>query len=844
MTEESEARYRLPRTVVPSRYDLVVEPDLDSGKFAGTVDISVRVVEPVSEIVLNAAGLALEGARLIDAGGRAIGVERIRIDGEAERACLYLAEAARPGDHTLHIEFAGSINDELRGFYRSTYSDGGEQRTIASTHFEATDARRAFPCWDEPDLKAVFGVTLVVRDGLLAVSGGPEAGREPLGDGRVRIRFADTMRQSTYLVAYVVGPLEATGPVDADGVPLRVIAAPGKAQLAGYALECGAFFMQWFREYYGIPYPDAKMDFVALPDFAMGAMENTGCITFREWLLLVDPDDATQQEMLNVAETIAHELAHQWFGNLVTMRWWNGIWLNEAFATFMAVLAIDAFRPDWHRWDSFQRSRSSAFETDALESTRPIEYPVRSPEDANGMFDVLTYTKGGAILRMLERYLGTDAFRGGIRAYLAAHAFGNTETHDLWDAIEGATGEPVPRIMDSFIWQGGYPLLTAALDDGSLVLSQRRFRFEPAQDGARWSVPLFVRSQGGERPILLEGDVSKVAIEDGGGPVVVNAGGASFVRVRYERPLGDRLVAALGELAVAERYGVVDDLWATVLAGEALPSEFLGFVGAFAGEDDPSVWQTIVSGLGWCDRFVEGETRERLRAYVRELCGPGLARLGWEPVDGEADLTRSLRGTLISALGVLGRDPKVAAASREREAKATAGDGIDPAVVAASVGVVAAHGTAEDYERFIEAYRAARTPQEQLRYLGALAGFGDAALMDRTLELAFSNDVRVQDAPFLLSLSIANRDNGPRAWGFAKTRWADAASRFPFNLLVRIADGVRFLTRPQEQADASAFFASHPLPQNARTLAQILERQRVGVRLRERAEPDLKGYFT
>ena len=399
--DDDESRYRLPRTVVPHRYDLVLEPDLDAVTFAGSETVTLEVVEPVDEIVLNAADLDVGPGRLEGPGGT-LEISTIRLDPESERAHLLLSGTAEPGEWTLHLEFRGRLSDQLQGFYRSTYTDdAGVTNTIATTQFESTDARRAFPSWDEPDLKAVFGVTLVVDDGLLAISNGPEIGREPAGEGVIRVRFADTMEMSTYLVAFVVGPLEATEPVDVDGVPLRIVYRPGKAGLTAFAAEVGAFSLRFFADYYAIPYPDAKVDMVGLPDFAQGAMENLGCVTYRESLLLVDPDHATQPELATVADVIAHELAHMWFGDLVTMRWWNGIWLNEAFATLMELLAVDAYRPDWERWSQFLRSRAIAFEVDALASTRSIEYPVRSPDDASGMFDILTYTKGAAVLRML-----------------------------------------------------------------------------------------------------------------------------------------------------------------------------------------------------------------------------------------------------------------------------------------------------------------------------------------------------------------------------------------------------------------------------------------------------------
>ncbi|MDH5223426.1 MAG: M1 family metallopeptidase [Actinomycetota bacterium] len=836
-------RYRLPRTVVPSRYDLVLEPDLEAATFSGTVDISVEVHERVTQVVLNALDLAIDGATVHGANGTSLGVTEISLDDDLQRATLTLEEAADPGSWNLTMAFRGELNDQLHGFYRSTYTDDVGTHTIATTQFEAADARRAFPCWDEPDLKAVFSVTLVVPDGVAALSNGPEVGREPAGDGRTRVRFAETMPMSTYLVAFVVGRLEITEPVDVDGVPLRVVHLPGKGHLAGFALEAGAFSLRYFTDYYGLPYPERKVDFVALPDFAQGAMENTGLITYRESLLLVDPEHATQPELENIADVVAHELAHQWFGNLVTMRWWNGIWLNEAFATYMALATIDAWRPDWERWNSFGRYNTAAKEVDALRSTRAIEYPVHSPDDAAGMFDVLTYQKGASILRMLERYLGEDRFREGIRLYLARHAYGNTETHDLWHEIEESSGEPVRRIMDQWIWQGGYPLVTASPDTDGVRLDQRRFVADGGTDHTTWDIPLRVRPLGGAESSVLVPVDGIVAAVPADGAIVVNAEASSFVRVRYEGDLVERLAERLDEVAPLERYGLVDDHWAAVTSGAAPASEFVAAAARYGNEDDLAVWQSLLQGLGWCDRFLEGEPRERLRAFVRSLVAPAMSRLGWEADAEEPDRIRALRGALLQGLGVLGADPNAEAAAREFEAEARAGKPVDASLAAAAVNVVAANGGAADYEHYWTAYRESPTPQEQYRYLYALPLFRDAALFERTLDAAFGDEVRRQDAPFLFAYSVINRDLGDRAWAIMRERWSEAEKRFPPQLTIRMVEGVRYLTKPAQVAEAEEFFADHPIPQSAKMLEQMLERQRVAAALRARATPDLQAYF-
>ena len=836
----SEAQYRLPRTVVPSRYDLTLEPDLDAGTFSGVLEAAVDVVEPVTEIVLNANELQLDEASFTAEGGRQVEVAKIRADEEAQRATIELGGSAEAGSWTLRIAFRGELNPRLTGFYRSTYEDDGATRVIGTTHFEATDARRAFPCWDEPDLKAVFGITLVVEDGLLAVSNGPEIERQALGDGRSRIRFADTIKMSTYLAAWVVGRLQVTEPADARGVPIRVVHVPGKEHLTSFALEASVHSLNWFGDYYGIPYPEAKLDNVAIPDFAQGAMENIGCITYREQVLLVDPDRATREERVDIAETIAHEIAHMWFGDLVTMRWWNGIWLNEAFATFMSMLAVDDYRPDWGIWNDFIRQRTSALEVDALETTRPIEYEVRSPDDASGMFDTLTYVKGGAVLRMLEQWLGPERFRDGIRRYLHAHAFGNTETHDLWDALEEETGEPVRRVMDAWIFQPGYPAISVARDGSRVRFTQQRFLPSRDDDRTTWPVPLMVRQVAGGQErldrVLIEGDGAELELLDRDAVVVANAGSASFVRVWYDDELRSRIARTMTDvLSPIERYALVDDAWAAVVAGRAPVASFLELVAGSSDETDLRVWQAVLTGLGWFDRFVDGEPRERLRAFVRDLLRPAVERLGWEPGSDEGDLTRALRGQLVQSLAILGADPEALAHCRALELE---GDG-DPQLLQAAVEAVAAEGTADDLDRFWQRYREASTPQEEERYLFATSRFPGDTELDRILEASLTDEVRTQDAPYLLARATTNRTHGWRAWRFIAERWEAMQGRFASSNIIGLVSGVRYLTDPDAVREVDEFFRSHDIPQNHLMLLQTLERMRVAAKLRERATPEL-----
>jgi puromycin-sensitive aminopeptidase len=841
--------YRLPRTVAPSRYEIELEPDLARASFHGSVHVVVTAAEAVPELVLNAAELTIHACR-ID------GIDAVwRLDDEAERLFVAPVEGAVPaGDHVVDVEFDGVLNDMLRGWYRSTFkapaADGGDdvEHVIATTQMQSTDCRRAFPCWDEPDFKAVFAITLVIDEGLLAVSNGREVAREPRHDGKIAVTFADTMVMSSYLVAFVVGPLTATEWVDVDGIPLRLVHVPGKEGLTEFGLEIGAFALRWFQEYYGIDYPSDKVELLALPDFAAGAMENLGCITFRESLLLVDPATATQAERQVVADVVAHELAHMWFGDLVTMGWWNGIWLNEAFATFMEIACCDAFRPEWQRWTTFGLERSAAFETDSLSSTRAVEFAVHSPADAEGMFDVLTYEKGGALLRMLEQHLGPERFQVGVSHYLRTHSYANTETSDLWDAIEHTSGEPVRRIMDSWIWQPGYPLVSVGLtaDGTQIVLSQRRFAFDPeAVDATTWAVPVAVRTEAGTRSYLLDNPEMRIPYD--GGAVVVNAGGHGFYRVDYGEPLRAELTAEfVAGLSTLERYNLVDDAWNAVVAGALSAIEYLALVERLADEREFGVWQSIAIGLRGVRRLVGDDDAAAVagfQALVRALAGPALAELG-EPAEGESDLTAKLRGLLLGLLAVQGAD--VAARARALgyyaawEADASS---VDAELAAAATTVLAATGGEAEYERMLDRALNGATPQEQLRHLYALAEFDSAALMQRTCELAFGDQVKTQNAPFLLRLCIANRLHGAAAWTFVRRHWSEANERFPRNTIVRMVDAVRLLDRPEQVADSAAFFSEHPIEQAVKTLEQILERQRVNADVRVRNEAELLSHL-
>jgi len=838
--------YRLPANVIPSAYELVLEPDLDAATFAGEVTIDVEVVEPTWEVVLNAIDLQLDAAEV---DGRPA---EVTLDADHARATIRLAEPLAAGAASVHVRFRGTLNDKLRGFYRSTFTDSaGGEHTIATTQFESTDARRAFPCWDEPALKATFAVTLVVPEDEFAVSNAAVLSEEATGDGRRRVVFEPTMKMSTYLVAFIVGPLVATDAVDVDGVPLRVIAPPERIALAPFALDAGAFALRLFADFFGIGYPGGKLDLVAVPDFAFGAMENLGCVTFRETALLVDQDNSSRAELQRVADVVNHEIAHMWFGDLVTMRWWNGIWLNEAFATFMQLKATDAFRPEWDRWTSFGVERAAAFAVDSLASTRPIEFPVVSPAEAEGMFDILTYQKGCAVMRMLEQYVGEDGFRQGLRLYMATHAYGNTETADLWEAIEQATDQPVRATMDTWILQGGFPLVSATLsaDGTSVTLTQERFRLLPdaapdEADQPLWSVPIVLRTSAGDvRRGLLTERSHTFPLGAKADWLVMNAGGSGFYRVRYSLELLKGLLANLPAAALTplERHALASDTHAAVLSGRAPVVGLFEVIRALADDDDPDVWSSLATSLSFLARVARGGEADALVvSLIQEIAGPALARVGWEPIEGESDRTKTLRGMLVGLLGGAGRDPEVRTRSKALfDSWLADRTSVAPDLVEAVLHTVARAGDAADYESILESYRSASTPQEEVTTLGALASVEDPALFARTVELYLSPDVRTQNAPLVLSAALRNVAGGAHAWEVVRERWVEINERYPSNSISRLVSGLSAQVDPALAADARAFLSEHPLPQGAKQVAQALETMDVNARFATEVGPTL-----
>ncbi len=880
--------HRLARSFEPEHYLIHLSPDLDNATFSGTVTIEGRIVSPTKVLELHAADLSVDKASIQvnlpnkehdnlsnnnpsyndppdESHNNNLVAEKIEPDTDRQLVKLNFADSLKPGNATLSLAFSGSLNNALRGFYLSSYKDpDGNEQALATTQFEATDARRAFPCIDEPDCKARFTIDLEINEELKAVSNWPVKSIVKNGNGKKLVSFLPTMPMSTYLVAFVVGKLVSSETRMVGKVPVRVIHVPGKEGLTDYALEVADHALKFFTDYFGIDYPGEKLDLVGIPDFAFGAMENLGCITFRESLLLLDPSRSSKSELERAADVIAHEIAHMWFGDLVTMKWWNGIWLNEAFATFMELLCVDAFRPTWHRWVGFGIEREQAMDVDSLHSTRPVEYPVGPPEEAQSMFDVITYQKGASVLRMLEQYLGNETFRKGVSDYLKSHAYSNTETPDLWEALEAASGQPVNAIMESWIYQGGFPLVS--IDDVHTKLYQSRFLYMPTgedeENDESWLIPISARQFGSSPNGDKNGNESNDDISatillntasSNGNDIattqwMLNAAGWGFYRTRYSSQHLRYLANSISQMSRLERFNFVSDAWALLTTEQYDLSDMLTVIDSLGSSDelDPDIWSIAIRALQFVSTVLPEESIETslLSAYISGLLHPVLDRIGISPSDGEDERIAVLRSYLLTALGTISKDADVI-----QFAKSVYTDFIDtqtpisPDISSAVLRIVARWGGATEFDQLLALYRAPGTPQEENRYLYSLGEFYQQDLSLRAFDLALT-EVRTQNAPFLIRELLANVSCNEKIWEKVMENWDNLLARIPENTVSRMVEGAKFLYGTATLVDqVTDFLAEHPVESAKRSFAQTSEKLSVNYRLAQRMIAQSKSAF-
>jgi puromycin-sensitive aminopeptidase len=839
-----ERSFRLPGHVRPVAYDATLSLDLDAKTFAGALRVELAITRPADEIVLHAHGLDLARARL--RAGRLDAAAEIRVAPASETVILRFSAPVPTGNATLDLAWTGEMTQGLRGLYPA---GGG----IAATQFEAADARRVFPCFDEPGFKATWRLAVEAPTGVEILSNGPAVREEEVG-GRRRVHFAETPPLPTYLVALVAGRVEARPAARARSVPVRTFAQPEKVPLTTFGQDVAVEVLPRLEDYFGVPYAFGKLDQVGLPEFEAGAMENAGLVTYREVALLLDPATASLAQKKRVAEVVTHELAHQWFGNWVTMTWWDDLWLNEAFATWMAFKIVDRWNPGWRVWLEFDQGKAAAMHLDALRSTHAIRAEIHDVAEAGEAFDLITYEKGGAVLRMIEGYLGEERFRDGIRLYMRRHAKGNAVADDLWNALAEASREPVTDLANEWIRTPGFPLVSVSRRGPTLRVEQRRFFSDPAAasaagaDGAGtiWPVPLVLRVGEGEgakeQRFLLRDRTADIPVPQAEGDlVVVNAGATGFYRVAYDAALLGALGRRLARLSSAERISLLSDEWALVRAGEREIGAFLSLCAAFGGEDDYAVLDEMVARLAAIEhRLVADPDRSSLQRFVRELFAPQLAATGWDAAEGEPDAVRLRRAAAVRALALVARDPAVVGEGRARLDRWIGGEraALEPNLHEAAVTLTARAGDAPRFEAFRTLFARETDPAFRRRYLLALATFEDPGLAARGVELGFGEEVPLQDSASFVGALLGNRSAREPAWTRVRADWARLHGRLAAApmLLRRVVESIGSLVERRHLEEAEAFLAANPLEEARQATAQTLERLRQDVELRERTQ--------
>ena len=821
---------RLPRVAVPDHYTLVITPDLAAATFTGETTIDIRVLERTSRVVLHAAEIAF-GRTTVESGGRTQEAT-VALDAENQTATLTVREPLPQGPARIAIAYTGILNDKLRGLYLS-HANG---RRYAVTQLEATDARRMYPSFDEPAMKATFDLTAIIDEGDEAISNGAIVSETP-GPvaGKRTIRFSRTPKMSSYLVALVVGDFEcATG--GADGIPIRICSTPDKKALTRMALRTSEDLMRYFNQYFAIKYPFGKLDVVAVPDFAAGAMENAGAIFYRESMLLADEAQASLGARKTIAMVLAHEIAHHWFGNLVTMDWWNDIWLNEGFATWMETKPFKTTKPEWRVELDEVRTSLEAMDVDRLHSTRPIRNPANTPDEINEVFDAIAYSKGAATLRMLEVWLGEERFRQAINAYLAKFQYANARGEDFWTTVAASAGQPVDRVMASFVDQPGVPVLTVAgaCAGGAMTVSLGQARYRElgqlsTTSSPPWYIPVCLRGPdaAGASCHVLATPAERLSLSACQPWIYANRQSSGYYRTAYEPAALTLITKNIGSLSSAERIMLASDVWAAVRAGTTEAGAFLDLAEALRAERTSAMVGVLAEPLDFIGTYLTTDaSRPPYQAWLRRIFGPMLTNLGWMPRRGESEDVGAVRASLVGLLGRTGNDPQVQARARVLAVNILDKRGrVDPTLGNVVIPLAASRGDAAFYDRLQEAYRRATTPDDRQRYLIALGSFTDPALVRRTIEFALSPDVRTQDAGRLLGHTLAAEGGMQRAWPVIRDRWSDVATKVnPFfgmmNLIQSLGSGCLSATA----AEVKTFFDAHQVDGVERTLQQTLER--------------------
>jgi aminopeptidase N/puromycin-sensitive aminopeptidase len=845
---------RLPTNVRPEHYTLSLTPDLKTATFTGKETIDVALAQPATTITLNAAQIKFDTVTA-DVDGTTM-TPQVSEDESKEQATFTFAKTLPAGHVALHIAYEGILNGQLRGFYLSKTA----RRNYAVTQFEPTDARRAFPSFDEPAMKATFTVSLTINKGDTAISNTNIVSDTPgPGEDKHTLKFATTPKMSTYLVAFLVGDFECTTGAS-EGVPIRVCATPDKVQYTGYALKAAEFVLHYYDTYFGIKYPMPKLDLIAIPDFEAGAMENFGAITYRETDLLLDEKHASLAAKERVAQVVAHEMAHQWFGDMVTMQWWNNIWLNEGFADWMENKPVAAWHPEWHIPEQVAEELNSTLDLDAQAVTRTIEARADTPDEINEMFDGITYQKGASVIHMIESYLGPENFRKGVHQYLEAHMFANATAEDFWNAETASSGKPVNKIMPTFIQQPGEPLLTFAEPQaGKVLVTQRRFYLNPKLQSPTeqtWTIPVCIRTAlqpqetaaGTAGCPLLTSAQQELPVNSwsGSGILYGNAGASGYYRSAYAAPLIDSLIKhAEDGLSPRERILLVGDVWAQVRNAKQSVGTSLQLDTVLKSDPSSDVLETELQGLSTISArlLATPEEHAAFEHWIVKTYKPQLTAIA-DPKPGDTPETEWRRAELYDIVGELGKDSQTIEHLKQMADRYLADqDSVDPNMVPVALDVAARNGDAALFDKLQHVFETNNDPQRAEQALGLLSRFENPELTRRALEYAASGKVKNQDSLFIFAGALANPNTHDVAWQWITHHWPAVQAQLTEMNGARVVSATSSFCSAEKAQEVKTFFTEHPIHAAARAVGIAQSHINDCVEFRGEQEANLKNWL-
>jgi aminopeptidase N len=838
---------RIPASASPKHYELTIAPDFTNENFAGDEKIQIDLLKPSASITLNAAEIKFAEVTISSSGKTQTAV--VTDDEKNEMATFTVAEPLQAGPAEIHIRYSGILNGQLRGLYLSKANN----RKYAITQLENTDARRMYPSFDEPSYKATFDITAIINKGDTAISNGKIISDTPgPGDDKHTLKFSTTPKMSSYLVALAIGDWECLEG-SADDIPIRVCGVPGKKQYAGFALEAAEYTMKFYNRYFGIKYPYGKLDILGVADFSAGAMENTGCIISRD-ILFVDPKQSSYFLRKIVAqELVAHEMAHQWFGDLVTMKWWDDVWLNEGFATWMSFKPVEAWKPEWNFQTDAVSSSTGAMDTDSLSSTRAIEAHAETPAQIQELFDSITYNKAAAVLSMIEGHLGEDLFRKGVNSYLAKYSYSNATSEDFWNEITQVSHIPVDHIMETFVKQPGVPLVSfrTVCDGGKtkVTLSQRRYfsdrvRFE-ASSAEQWQIPVCLKTGKDEKCQLLASEEQQIILPGCGTAVFGNAGARGYYRSGYD-PENVKLISSSAErtLSAGERYLLLTDVTAQVSVNRLTVGDALALAQDMKEDKSTAVINYLSNQLAFAANYlVTDADRAEYQGWIRATFGAVADQLGWVSAPDDSEETRARRAALFTILGLTGHDPKIIQMSKDMVDKALNGEPVDRTMLSTALRITAREGDATLYNRILAHFAQIKTQEEFLQYGQVLCLFSDPALLTRTLNFAISPMMRAQDAPQVIGAVMANPAGIQVAWDFIRQHWTEVEGKLSNYSDASMVQNTGGFCDAAKRDEVQQFFAEHKVPAAERELKLAVEQINVCIDIRTHQQPVLQSWL-